>query len=385
MRAVKTAIGLMSGTSMDGIDAALIESDGEKIVNIIGHLSCEYDAAFRKKLKSTLDEVTNVVKADDLPRSVLNVGTELTVKHVFAVNQLLKKYSISPNKVDLIGFHGQTILHKPEIGLTIQIGDGAMLARECGIDVVFDLRSNDMKHGGQGAPLVPVYHRALALKLTDKLDFPVAFINIGGISNLTFVGKNDELYAFDCGPGNGLIDQWMYLKTGSPMDHNGEAGLRGTVNEEIVNSYSRHPFFNQKKRGSLDWRSFKPLTDKAVSVEDGAASLSFVTAYGIVNSFRHLPTYPKTLVLSGGGAYNRAIIKALEELTQKYGIITLTAQSLGLSSDFIEAEAWAYLAIRSIYNLPITFPTTTGCLSPQSGGRLVRHQNKTPDRNITAN
>lgn len=375
----------MSGTSMDGIDAALIESDGEKIVNIIGHLSCEYDAAFRKKLKSTLDEVTNVVKADDLPRSVLNVGTELTVKHVFAVNQLLKKYSISPNKVDLIGFHGQTILHKPEIGLTIQIGDGAMLARECGIDVVYDLRSNDMKHGGQGAPLVPVYHRALALKLTDKLDFPVAFINIGGISNLTFVGKNDELYAFDCGPGNGLIDQWMYLKTGSPMDHNGEAGLRGTVHEGIVNSYSRHPFFNQKKRGSLDWRSFKPLTDKAVSVEDGAASLSFVTAYGIVNSFRHLPAYPKTLVLSGGGAYNRAIIKVLEELTQKYGIITLTAQSLGLSSDFIEAEAWAYLAIRSIYNLPITFPTTTGCLTPQSGGRLVRHQNTTPDRNITAN
>ncbi|WP_295964841.1 anhydro-N-acetylmuramic acid kinase [uncultured Bartonella sp.] len=385
MRAVKTAIGLMSGTSMDGVDAALIESDGEKIVNIIGHLSCEYDAAFRKKLKSTLDEVTNVVKACELPKSVLNVANELTIKHVFAVNQLLKKYSISSSKVDLIGFHGQTILHKPEIGLTIQIGDGAMLARESGIDVVYDLRSNDMKHGGQGAPLVPVYHRALALKLTDKLDFPVAFINIGGISNLTFVGKNDELYAFDCGPGNGLIDQWMYSRTGNPMDRNGEAGLRGTVHEGIVNSYSRHPFFSKEKPGSLDWRSFKPITDKAVSVEDGAASLSFVTAYGIVNSFRHLPAYPKTLVISGGGAYNRAIIKALEELTQKYGIITLTAQSLGLSTDFIEAEAWAYLAIRSIYNLPITFPTTTGCLTPQSGGRLARHQNTTPDRNITAN
>ena len=375
----------MSGTSMDGIDAALIESDGEKIVNIIAHLSCEYDAAFRKKLKSTLDEVTNVVKACELPKSVLNVANELTVKHVFAVNQLLKKYSISPNKVDLIGFHGQTILHKPEIGLTIQIGDGAMLAQECGIDVVYDLRSNDMKHGGQGAPLVPVYHRALALKLTDKLGFPVAFINIGGISNLTFVGKNEELYAFDCGPGNDLIDQWMYSRTGNPMDRNGEAGLRGTVHEGIVNSYSRHPFFSREKPGSLDWRSFKPLTDKAVSVEDGAASLSFVTAYGIVNSFRHLPAYPKTLVLSGGGAYNRAIIKVLEELTQKYGIITLTAQSLGLSTDFIEAEAWAYLAIRSIYNLPITFPTTTGCLTPLSGGRLVRHQNTTLDRNISGN
>ena len=373
MGALKTAIGLMSGTSMDGIDAALLKSDGQNEIEIIGHLSYAYPAVFRSKLKQSLDKVVGVTKRVELPENVSSLERELTLEHAAIVDQLLKKYSILPSKVDLVGFHGQTILHRPDIGLTIQLGDGPLLARKCGIDVVFDLRSNDMKHGGQGAPLVPVYHQALAQKLKDKLDFPVAFINIGGISNLTFVGKDNELYAFDCGPGNGLIDQWMFLKTGSPMDRNGEAGLRGTVDEKIVNSYANHPFFSNKKPGSLDWRSFKPLLNDAISLEDGAASLSFITAYGIVNSFRHLPMLPKTLVVSGGGVHNGAIMKALKQLTQKNGIIILTARSLGLCSDFLEAEAWAYLAIRSIYQLPITFPTTTGCDRPRSGGKLARH------------
>ena len=373
MGALKTAIGLMSGTSMDGIDAALLKSDGQNEIEIIGHLSYAYPAVFRSKLKQSLDKVVGVTKRVELPENVSSLERELTLEHAAIVDQLLKKYSILPSKVDLVGFHGQTILHRPDIGLTIQLGDGPLLARKCGIDVVFDLRSNDMKHGGEGAPLVPVYHQALAQKLKDKLDFPVAFINIGGISNLTFVGKDNELYAFDCGPGNGLIDQWMFLKTGSPMDRNGEAGLRGTVDEKIVNSYANHPFFSNKKPGSLDWRSFKPLLNDAISLEDGAASLSFITAYGIVNSFRHLPMLPKTLVVSGGGVHNGAIMKALKQLTQKNGIIILTARSLGLCSDFLEAEAWAYLAIRSIYQLPITFPTTTGCDRPRSGGKLARH------------
>lgn len=373
MGALKTAIGLMSGTSMDGIDAALLKSDGQNEIEIIGHLSYAYPAVFRSKLKQSLDKVVGVTKRVELPENVSSLERELTLEHAAIVDQLLKKYSILPSKVDLVGFHGQTILHRPDIGLTIQLGDGQLLARKCGIDVVFDLRSNDMKHGGEGAPLVPVYHRALAQKLKDKLNFPIAFINIGGISNLTFVGKDNELYAFDCGPGNGLIDQWMFLKTGSTMDRNGEAGLRGTVDEKIVNSYANHPFFSNEKPGSLDWRSFKPLLNDAISLEDGAASLSFITAYGIVNSFRHLPMLPKTLVVSGGGVHNGAIMKALKQLTQKNGIIILTARSLGLCSDFLEAEAWAYLAIRSIYQLPITFPTTTGCDRPRSGGKLARH------------
>ena len=373
MGALKTAIGLMSGTSMDGIDAALLKSDGQNEIEIIGHLSYTYPAVFRSKLKQSLDKVVGVTKRVELPENVSSLERELTLEHAAIVDQLLKKYSILPSNVDLVGFHGQTILHRPDIGLTIQLGDGQLLARKCGIDVVFDLRSNDMKHGGEGAPLVPVYHRALAQKLKDKLNFPIAFINIGGISNLTFVGKDNELYAFDCGPGNGLIDQWMFLKTGSLMDRNGEAGLRGTVDEKIVNSYANHPFFSNKKPGSLDWRSFKPLLNDAISLEDGAASLSFITAYGVVNSFRHLPMLPKTLVVSGGGVHNGAIMKALKQLTQKNGIIILTARSLGLCSDFLEAEAWAYLAIRSIYQLPITFPTTTGCDRPRSGGKLARH------------
>ena len=373
MRATKTAIGLMSGTSMDGIDAAVLVSDGENEIKIIGHLSSQYDTNFRKRLKEILDDVTEVKSRDELPVAALTIERELTLRHADIVKKLLKKYGMLPADVNLVGFHGQTILHKPESGLTIQLGDGKLLAQNCGIDVIFDLRSNDMKHGGQGAPLVPVYHRALIKKMKGKIDFPVAFVNIGGISNLTFIGKNDELYAFDCGPGNVLIDQWMSLRRDKPYDRNGEAGLHGTIIEPIVEAYRHHPFFNEKKSGSLDWRSFEPLSDKTISVEDGAATLSFITAYGIVNSFRHLPILPKTLVVSGGGAYNRAIMASLESLAKEYDIVTLTAQSLNLSSDFIEAEAWAYLAIRSSYGLPITFPTTTGCSSPQSGGVLAKH------------
>lgn len=374
MRMVKTAIGLMSGTSMDGIDGALLKSDGENKIEIIGHYSCEYDNAFRQQLKSTLDEVRNLRARSELSETTRKIEQALTLRHVTAVSNLLKNCHINANCIDLIGFHGQTVLHKPEIGLTIQIGDGKLLADKTGIDVIFDLRENDIKHGGQGAPLVPVYHRSLANSFKGKLAFPIAFLNIGGISNLTFVGEDNELYAFDCGPGNALIDQWMFLKTKKSFDQGGEAGLRGKQIKPIIESYCQHPFFHQQKPGSLDWRSFKPLVDETISVEDGAASLCFVTAYGIVNSFRHLPIFPKTLIVSGGGAHNRGILKLLEELTSKYETITLTAQSLGLHSDFIEAEAWAYLAIRSFYGLPITFPTTTGCESPQSGGRFVSHR-----------
>lgn len=373
MQALKTAIGLMSGTSMDGIDAALLRSDGNNHISILGHFSRSYDDAFRRRLKAALGQVSDIQSRNCLPENMAILQRELTLKHVGAVHDLLSNYNISPKHVDLIGFHGQTILHKPEIALTIQIGDGKLLANKTGIDVVFDLRANDMNHGGQGAPLVPVYHQALARQLKGKLPFPLAFINIGGISNLTFVG-DDALYAFDCGPGNALLDQWMFLKTQTPFDRDGRSGLQGKVIEPIVACYSKHPFFRQDKPGSLDWRSFTPLTDDTISVADGAATLSYLTAYGIVNSLRHLPSVPKTLIISGGGAHNLAIMKYLKDLTTGYGIDCLTAQSLGFYSDYIEAEAWGYLAIRSFYDLPITFPTTTGCSSPQSGGKLVKHE-----------
>lgn len=373
MRGIKTAIGLMSGTSMDGIDAALLKSDGENNIDVVDHYSCEYDGAFQQLLKSTLDEVKRLRSRSNLNATTRKVEQELTLRHVAVVNKLLTKCGVTADGVDLIGFHGQTVLHKPEIGLTIQIGDGELLADKTGIDVIFDLRANDMKHGGQGAPLVPVYHHALANRMKGKFIFPIAFINIGGISNLTFVNKNEELYAFDCGPGNALIDQWMFLKTKKNFDTGGEAGLNGKLIQHIIRSYSHHPFFQQQKPGSLDWRSFKPFVDETFSVEDGAASLSYVTAFGIVNSFRHLPVVPKTLIVSGGGAHNGAILKYLKELTSEYRTVTLTAQSVGLNSDFLEAEAWGYLAIRSFYDMPITFPTTTGCDSPQSGGVFVSH------------
>lgn len=372
MAAIKLAIGLMSGTSMDGIDVAMLRSDGNGIIEIIAHNSINYNNELREKLKRSLILANAIENRNERPYDLKTIEQELTEQHSLAVKKILKENTMEPGLIDLIGFHGQTVLHKPEKGLTVQIGDGQQLANETGINVIFDMRANDMLHGGQGAPLVPVYHRALANKLKERLHFPVAFINIGGIANLSWVGEDNSLYAFDCGPGNALIDQWMTLKAARQFDEGGKTALQGKLIANVIETYQHHKFFHQQSSGSLDWRSFSPLEDDAVSLEDGAATLSFITAYGIINSFRHLPHLPKTLILSGGGAHNLAIIKYLKELTKKDEMEFLSAQSVGLHPDFIEAEAWAYLAIRSWYNLPLTYPTTTGCFEPVSGGILAK-------------
>ena len=372
---IKLAIGLMSGTSMDGIDASLLRSDGDAVIDVIGHHSYTYSAAFRQQLKSALDMANQIKNRDDRPDQLRKIEVELTDLHATLVQQLLHKYAIKSDSVDLIGFHGQTVLHKPENALTVQIGDGQQLANQTGIDVIYDMRANDMTHGGQGAPLVPVYHRALANKLRGKAQFPIAFVNIGGISNLTWIGEESSIYAFDCGPGNVLIDQWISLRTSKQYDDGGEIALKGNVIDKIIRNYQMHPFFCELMPGSLDWRSFSPLTDTTVSIEDGAASLSYITAFGIVNSFRHVPQTPKTLILSGGGAHNKAIIKYLEKLTKTGNSKFLNAQSIGANPDFIESDAWGYLAIRSFYDLPLTYPTTTGCDKPVSGGKHVKPSN----------
>lgn len=372
---IKLAIGLMSGTSMDGIDASLLRSDGDAAIDIMGHHSYTYSAVFRQQLKSALDIASRIKNRDDRPAQLREIEVALTDLHATLVQQLLHKYAINSDSVDLIGFHGQTVLHRPENALTVQIGDGQQLANQTGIDVIYDMRANDMTHGGQGAPLVPVYHRALANKLRGKAQFPIAFVNIGGISNLTWIGEESSIYAFDCGPGNVLIDQWISLRTSKQYDDGGKIALKGNVIDKIIQNYQMHSFFCQPTPGSLDWRSFSPLTDTTISIEDGAASLSYITAFGIVNSFRHVPQTPKTLVLSGGGAHNKAIAKYLEKLTKTANSKLLNAQSIGADPDFIESDAWGYLAIRSFYGLPLTYPTTTGCDKPVSGGKHVKPNN----------
>lgn len=379
MSLVKTAIGLMSGTSMDGIDVALMRTDGLKFIENVAHFSLSYSDDFRAELKNALLDAEKIVDRNARPGNLKRVENALTLQHCEAVRILLEKNKLKAEDIDLIGFHGQTILHRPQKALTVQLGDGVRLAHKTKIDVVYDMRANDMLHGGQGAPLVPVYHRALVQKHNKELVFPVAFVNIGGISNLTYIDENDSLIAFDCGPGNVLIDQWIQQKIGASFDENGLNGLKGKVNFQVIDAYKKHAFFNRSEPGSLDWRDFSPL-EWDLTLEDGAASLAFITAYGIIHSFRYLPSLPKTIIVSGGGAKNLATMKYLTELAGELGASVFTSDKLGLCSDFIEAEAWAYLAVRSFYGFPLTFPSTTGCSKPVTGGKLALvHPDKRPE------
>lgn len=373
MTDVKTAIGLMSGTSMDGVDVALLRTDGRDVVERGPSASVPYDSRFRGRLKQALTIAANLSDRTARTPELADIERELTLLHILAVRQFLNTHSLQAQSIDLIGFHGQTVLHRPDQGLTIQIGDGHLLARGTGIATVFDMRANDMEHGGQGAPLIPVYHQALALRLagTHGAELPVALVNIGGISNMTCVGDAGELTAFDSGPGNTLIDQWVEAHTGAAYDANGDIASTGQINNALAKHYLAHPFFTANVRRSLDRNDFRPPAKGDVSLKDGARTLAYVTASAIVTLAAHLPQSPKTFIISGGGRLNRVIMQDLAELAAARGAKVIAADEAGLDGDAMEAEAWAYLTVRSVKGLPLTFPGTTGVSTPVSGGVLV--------------
>lgn len=350
-------IGLMSGTSLDGVDAALISTDGEGHVERHGFLSVPYNDTLRLRLRACLHQP--VEKVRDAER-------DMTQAHAEAVRALLKQENIPPGVPDLIGFHGQTISHDPAKGHTCQIGDGELLAKLTGVSVVNDFRSADVKAGGQGAPLVPVYHQALAA----KMDKPVAFLNIGGVANVTYVGH--DVIAFDTGPGNALIDDWVLEKTGKKFDADGAVAAGGKVDKSVLQKLLSHPFFSQKPPKSLDRNAFSSDAWQELSTEDGASTLAAFTAESIARSRDFLPEQPGKWIVSGGGRLNKTVMKLLQE---KLGAPVTSIDTLGLNGDAIEAEAFAYLAVRSLRGLPISFPSTTGAPRPMTGGRL----NKIPD------
>jgi anhydro-N-acetylmuramic acid kinase len=366
---LKTAIGLMSGTSMDGIDLALVRTDGEGVVERGPAMGVAYDAAFRKQLAEALETAKHIVKREERPGDLANVERELTLRHAAAVESFLNKFGILREAVDYIGFHGQTVLHRPLQALTVQIGDGGLLARETGIAVVHDMRANDIVHGGQGAPLVPAYHAALAAGLADFARRPVMFVNIGGISNLTFIGSDGAIVAFDSGPGNTLIDQWVEAIAGIPYDAGGAIASEGGVIAELAARYLDHAFFTSDRRLSLDRNDFRPPSTDEAGLHDGARTLARVTAAAIVKSMRHLPEKPDLIIVCGGGRLNRVIMEDLATLAG--GPRVEPAETFGFNGDSMEAEAWAYLAVRSARGLPLTFPGTTGVSEPVTGGFLA--------------
>ena len=353
------AIGLMSGTSLDGIDAALIETDGEARVTPIAFRGEPYSDAARAQLA----EATRIALTFDRPRAsppIVAAADLVTRTHVFAVHKLLADAGMVAADIDVIGFHGQTIAHRPDRAWTWQIGDGAAMATACGIAVVSDFRSADVAAGGQGAPLLPVYHAALAA----KLDEAVAVLNLGGVANVTAIG-GDRLIAFDTGPANGLIDDWVGQETGARFDDGGALAARGRVDEAILGAMLDHPFFAQPGPKSLDRGDFTIQPVRGLSGPDGAATLTAFTAASVAIAIDQLPIRPTRLLVAGGGRHNPTLLAMIADRT---GLLPEPTDALGWNGDALEAEGFAYMAVRTLAGLPISFPGTTGVPRPMTGG-----------------
>ncbi|PXA83397.1 anhydro-N-acetylmuramic acid kinase [Nostoc sp. 3335mG] len=358
------AIGLMSGTSLDGIDAALIETDGEGVVKPIAFRSEPYSDAARKQLQET----TQIALTYEKPRLSPEIGaaTEmLTRRHLILVHQLLASAGKDARDVDVIGFHGQTVAHRPDRGWTWQIGDGAMMASALGVPVVHELRYADVAAGGQGAPLLPVYHRALL----SGAELPVAVLNLGGVGNITFVDRDGTLVAFDTGPANGLVNDWMAEEAGKEFDAGGTFAATGTIDKAVLAAMLDNPWFDAPPPKSLDRADFTVQPARGLAPADGAATLTAFTAATVALALDHLPERPTRIIVAGGGRHNATMMAMLSDACE---IPVEPIESLGQNGDATEAEGFAYMAVRSLKGLPISFPGTTGVPEPLTGGRLSR-------------
>lgn len=363
----------MSGTSLDGVDVALLETDGEKIAAFGPAFYRPYAESERGILRRALNAATSLRDRKARPGVVAEAEAVITETHAQAVQEFFTRNAIDPAGIAVIGFHGQTILHRPQAQLTIQIGDGAALAERFRVPVVYDFRAADVAAGGQGAPLVPVYHRALAQALDRP--HPLAVLNVGGVANVTFVDGVPEPFACDTGPGNALIDDFMRERSGHPRDPAGVNAAQGRADEAAVARVLAHPFFARKPPKSLDRNEFREWVSQEAnlagkSVPDGAATLTAITAAAVAAVVPHLPATPRSWIVSGGGAHNVTLTRMLGEQLKPARVET--ADSVGWNADALEAQAFAYLAVRSLRGLPLTFPATTGVQRPMPGGVLTK-------------
>ncbi len=361
------AIGLMSGTSFDGVDVALIETDGERI-DALGPVGYRpYTDEERSLLRRALSEGATLGDRASRPGVLREADAFVTRVHAETVEKFLADEKI--DGVDIVGFHGQTVLHKPQAKLTVQIGDGATLAKRLGLPVACDFRQADIERGGQGAPIVPVFHQALARDLARP--HPIGVLNIGGVANVTYVDGGEPV-ACDTGPGNALIDDFMRARTGAPYDNHGDVAATGKPDYAFVAEVLKDPFFKLKPPKSLDRNAFAfaniGLPD--FSVPDGAATLSALTVEAVARIVPHLPASPKSWIVAGGGARNRTLMRLLAARLAPATVET--ADEAGWSADALEAQAFAFLAARVVYGKPITFPKTTGVSMPLQGGVVVR-------------
>ena len=360
------ALGLMSGTSMDGVDIALVETDGAAQVRFGPTGFFPYESEDRALLRSALADANQIAERSARPGALAAAEILVTERHRQAVDSFLAAQGIGRGSIDVVGFHGQTVAHRPQQRLTVQIGDGVSLARALCLKVAFDFRAADVAAGGQGAPLVPIFHRALAGHA--GLEGPLVILNVGGVANLTFIDGDADPIAFDTGPGNALLDDLMLLRTGAAMDRGGAAAALGKVDATALARLLTHPYFARGLPKSLDRNEFSRESTQSLGLEDAAATLTAFTAHAIGRALAHLPREPRLAILCGGGAHNLALRRHLMDTLPCRLVV---AGTLGWSGDAIEAQAFAYLAVRHLKNLPITFPSTTGVEQPLQGGRLA--------------
>lgn len=363
------AIGMMSGTSLDGVDIALIETDGYDVAAFGPTGYRPYGEGERTVLRQALQEA--VALTDRTSRSGILAEAEalVTRTHAETVEKLLGDNGIARDSIAVVGFHGQTVLHRPQTHLTVQIGDAGALAQRIGLPVAYDFRAADVADGGQGAPLVPIYHCALVAGL--KGPQPVAVLNIGGVANVTYCDGEHPPIACDTGPGNALIDDFLRARTGQAFDDGGAMAARGKVDEAFVLRVLQDKFFDQPPPKSLDRNAFAHanLSLPEMSVADGCATLAALTAASVARVVPHLPRPPARWIVAGGGARNRTLMNFLA--MKLAPALVETADSVGWSVDALEAQAFAYLAVRTLDNLPITFPTTTGVKKAMAGGLVA--------------
>ena len=362
-----TAIGLMSGTSLDGVDVALIETDGRRVKAFGPSGYRPYTETERHLLRRALYEAVDLPQRDARPGCLREAELAVTLAHAEAVATFTAQHRISCEDIDIVGFHGQTVLHRPERGLTVQIGDAMALARAIHIPVMYDFRAADVEAGGQGAPFVPVYHRALAQSLGRE--GPIVVVNIGGVSNITYI-DGDTLIACDTGPGNALIDDHMFRVLNQRFDCDGRTAALGNVDAAWIRRALEMPFFALPPPKSLDRNDFAGLKLGNVPPADGAATLTAFTAAAIARIVPQLPKVPNSWIVAGGGARNMTMLRMLRECLQPATV--QAADTLGWASDAIEAQAFGFLAARGLKGLPLSYPATTGVPIPMTGGVMAR-------------
>jgi anhydro-N-acetylmuramic acid kinase len=357
-----TAVGLMSGTSLDGIDAALIRTDGRQRVEPLRFTTLPYDPDLQLFLREEA-----MGKREDPDGKIARAERDLTLAHADVVRELLADADLSPAEVDVVGFHGQTLVHDPAAHFTWQIGDGALMARELGLPVVNDFRRADVAAGGEGAPLIPLYHRARALACA--LPRPLAVLNIGGVANVTWIGEgpDPEILAFDTGPGVALMDDYIWRRTGKPFDADGRMAAAGSLHADILNGWLSHPWFARKGPKSLDRNAWDVSSVRFLAEADAMATLNAFTAYAVRAAQGQFPAPVRGWLVTGGGRRNTTL---MDTLARVLDAPVQRVESAGWNGDVLEAEGFGYLAVRSLLGLPLSLPTTTGVPAPLTGGVL---------------